>query len=82
MPDTMSIPGTYGRGTPCTVHVYRERNLSWYAVDGSLNINATRQHLAPGVDVEVLEDDEHITASAPVESPRELADEVDDWLHG
>lgn len=50
------ISGTYGSGrTPCTVFCLDDRHgNTWYAVEGSVNVNLTPDNVADGVDVETL----------------------------
>lgn len=76
---TQTINGTYGSGlTPCQVFTHTERNgLTWYVVEGSINVNATYETLEDGTDVEVLQDVDTFTWSSPVESEEELLNAIE-----
>jgi hypothetical protein len=73
MNQTYTISGTYGRGTPCRVHCVSTWGGTWYACDGSVNVNlAPDVVLSPGVDVETLCDIDTFTASRPIEDPADI----------
>lgn len=75
---TYTIDGTYGRGTPCEVHCFSTWGGTWYAVDGSRNVNMCNAVvLQDGVDVETLEDHDTFTASEPVTSPEQIETELE-----
>lgn len=79
---TRIIEGTYGSGkTPCDIFVYDGRNgLSWYVVDGSVNVNQTDTSLLiDGVDVEELPDVDMFTSSEAIESRDMLETEADEY---
>lgn len=58
----------YGSGnTPGTLFVYN----GWYCVEGSVNVNRTRDDLNEGVDIELVED-------KPIESLKQLERFIDD----
>ena len=68
-----TVKGTYGRGTPCEVHCFSTWGGTWYAVDGSVNVNMCRAVvLSDGVDVETLKDDDTFTAADPIKSAEQL----------
>lgn len=70
---TRTINGTYGsQQTPCTVICEESRNGTWYAVEGSRNVNFTPEHISNGVDVETLADTDYFYHSAPIESEEDL----------
>lgn len=71
--------GTYGSSRiKCTVYVYEKNGGLWYAVDGSINVNFTYDHIANGVYVEELSDSDTFTASKPIDSLETLESECDD----
>ena len=71
---TNTIQGTYGSGrTPCELFTATTRDgLTWYAVAGSCNVNATREELTDGVDVETVGDVDAFTWTPGVGSEEEL----------
>lgn len=68
--------GFYGTGTPCTVLSYTSAGLTWYCVEGSLNVNATYDDISDGIDVETVNDVDMFTASNPIETIEQLENEV------
>ena len=74
------VMGTYGGSkTRTMIYVYPQRDSSsWYAVDGSTNINRTWDDLRDGVDVETLDDFDTMQSDSPVESTDDLEREVDE----
>ena len=75
---TFEVSGTYGGSrTPCTVYCYETRRGTWYAVEGSRNVNLTHEELSDGVDVEMLDDVDHFTAGRDIEDTDDLEEEVD-----
>ncbi len=80
MGKTRTIKGTYGSDqTPCDVLVYDRRNgLSWYCVEGSVNVNCTdAEMLIDGVDVETVEDYDFFTWIDGVSTEDELTEAVE-----
>lgn len=72
------IQGTYGSyNTPCTVFVYEVKGVYWYCCEGSVNINATWEHIPNNVNVEMISDVDCITVSEPINSLEELEMAVD-----
>ena len=69
-----TISGTYGSGkTPCQVFTATDRNgRTWYAVEGSCNVNRTYEELQPGVDVETVSDFDSFTWPDGVHDEDEL----------
>lgn len=69
-----TITGTYGsHKTPCNIF----KHGGWYCVEGSVNVNYTFEMLKNGVDVETISNyDMFFTASKPIESEKELAEEL------
>ena len=91
MPIGYEIRGTYGASrTPCTVLCLPWRGGTWYAVEGSQNLNWTPLELgdaAEPVDVEALPDDDTATWTPGVDTLEDLEraiadDEDDDECHG
>ena len=75
---TSQIPGTYGSGkTPCTVFTATTRHGTWYAVEGSCNVNFTPDELEPGVDVEEVQDTDSFTWSEGIDSEETLETAID-----
>ena len=76
---TNTLSGTYGSGkTPCQVVTATDRNgLTWYAVEGSSNVNATREELTDGIDVETVEDVDTFTWPAGIDSEETLVKAVE-----
>lgn len=70
---TYTIQGTYGSGrTPCEVICCDTRQGTWYAVDGSCNVNLSPEPLEDGCDVETVADLDMFTWPAGVNSEEEL----------
>jgi hypothetical protein len=80
----MELTGTYGSNqTPCTVFGYAIDGVTWYTVEGSVNVNLTRESLQDGVWVETLTDTDCFTSSEPITSTAMLEEhcaEVVDYL--
>ena len=76
---TNTISGTYGSGqTPCNVFIATGRNgLTWYAVEGSSNVNATWEELTDGADVETVEDVDTFTWPAGIDSEETFVEAVE-----
>lgn len=76
---TDTIPGTYGNAqTPCNVITCQNRNGStWYAVEGSRNVNLSPHPLEPGIDVETIPDIDTATSAEPIETEQQLADFIE-----
>lgn len=54
---TDTIDGTYGSNQiPCNVITLQEGEYTWYAVEGSSNVNLAPEMLSDGVDVETIQD--------------------------
>jgi hypothetical protein len=71
---TYSVNGTYGsHKTPCEVFVFEKNSgLKWYAVNGSVMVNATYDEISEGIDVEGLADEDCFTWSSKIDSEEEL----------
>lgn len=79
MTTTGTVRGTYGSGKrQCDVFTYEECGGTWYAVDGSTNVNFTHDDLSEGVNVEELRDSDTFTASEPIRSEEDLEAAVED----
>lgn len=76
---TNTLSGTYGSGkTPCQVFTATDRNsLTWYAVEGSSNVNATWEEITDGVDVETVADVDTFTWPAGIDSEETLVEAVE-----
>ena len=77
--NTSTIDGTYGSGsTPCQIFTEtRQDGLTWYAIEGSANVNATHATLDDGVDVETIEDVDAFTWSNGIDSEETLHEAID-----
>lgn len=66
--NTQTITGTYGsRNTKTYIFTCTDDNgLTWYVCEDSVNINATREDVEDGVNIEELTDADTMTASNPV----------------
>ena len=70
---TNTIRGTYGSAfTPCNVFTAETRSGTWYAVEGSCNVNFTPDEITEPVDAESLSDTDAFTWPAGVNSEEEL----------
>lgn len=80
---TSIFKGTYGSGkTPCFVFTCQDFNGgTWYAVEGSVNVNYTYDDITDGVNVEELSDYDFFTASEPIESKSILKEQVEDFIN-
>ena len=80
MISTYTTTGTYGlHHTECTVYVLPcRKGGSWYAIDGSTNVNFTYDDI-DGQDLEQLADLDMFTSDAPIESEEDLEREVEDY---
>lgn len=76
---TNTISGTYGSGkTPCQIFTATTRNGgTWYAVEGSANVNFTHEELSDGVDVETVSDDDTFTWLNGIDSEETLVEAVE-----
>jgi hypothetical protein len=71
------IYGTYGSGkTPCTVFLAETNRGTWYAVEGSRNVNFTRDKINSGVNVETLSDVDFFTAAKEIDSLEEFENQI------
>lgn len=81
MANLKEVQGYYGvsRPTPTTIFVYENRDgSSWYAVEGSTNINRTDDEIKTGTNVEELSDYDTMGANEPVNSLEDLEREVEE----
>lgn len=75
---TYTVRGTYGsRQTPCNVLCADTRQGTWYAVEGSSNVNLTPDPLEDGTDVETLPDVDTLTWQDGINSEEELQTAID-----
>lgn len=76
---TNTLSGTYGSSmTPCQVFTATDRNgLTWYAVEGSANVNATWEEITDGVDVETVADVDNFTWPDGIDSEETLVEAVE-----
>lgn len=73
------IEATYGSNqTPCTVFIEEcSRGRTYYAVDGSSNVNCTYEELCDGVDVETIDDCDYFSWSDTIESHEDLVKAIE-----
>jgi hypothetical protein len=72
--EVKEITCTYGGSkTPANCYTWGDRSGTWYAVEGSTNVNHTPDDMPQGVDVEELADDDTGTAAAPINSAEDMA---------
>jgi hypothetical protein len=76
---TNTISGTYGSGkTPCQIFTATTRNGgTWYAVEGSANVNLTYDTLTDGVDVETVPDEDTFTWPSGIDSEETLVEAIE-----
>ena len=75
--NTYEINGSYGsHNTPCTIFCATTSRGTWYAVEGSLNVNFTHDDVTDGVNVEDLSDSDMFTSGAAIDSLETLENEV------
>lgn len=73
-----SIQGSYGGcNTPCEIFVCEISGGNAYCIQGSKNINLTRQTLTDGVWVEELRDFDYFQSSNPIQEVRDLLEELE-----
>ena len=72
--EARTVQGFYGSGrTPCNVFCVDEfSGGTWYAVEGSVNVNCTYDEIDNGVNVETLSDVDCFTWSDGINSEDEL----------
>lgn len=72
------LTGYYGSGkTPCTIFTLELSNgNTWYAVEGSVNVNCTDHEVHDGINVEDISDIDSFTAAAPINSKEDLEEAV------
>ena len=69
MNEAKTIKGYYGSdNTPCLIFTYK----GWYVIEDSVNVNRTFEELQLGVDVEMLDDYDCMTASEPITTEEDL----------
>lgn len=63
------ITGYYGsKNTPCAIYVSENRDGSrWYVVEGGQTVNKTFDDIAPGTNVEDIQDIDCFTWGSPIE---------------
>jgi len=70
---TKTVRGTYGSlNIPCNVFVYVNRDMVWYAVEGSSNVNGTYEQIEDGVDIEKIHDCEYFSWKEDINSEDDL----------
>jgi len=76
---TRTIQGYYGTShNPCTVFCLDDNGGTWYAVEGSQNVNFTYDPVELGVDVEELQDVNAFTWPDGIHSEDDLEVAVED----
>lgn len=75
-----TIRGTYGSNkTHCKIHTAeRCDGATWYAVDGSQNVNLSPDPLDDGTNVETVPDVDAFTWPDGIRSLEDLEDAIDD----
>ena len=76
---TFTVSGFYGSAhTPCDVICAKSIDGgTWYAVEGSVNVNCTYDEIDNGVNVETLSDVDCFTWPDGINSEQELEDAVE-----
>ena len=75
--EARTTQGYYGSGnTPCVVFCYDDGGGTWYAVEGSVNVNFTFEPVELGVNVEELTDADCFTWPDGIDSEETLAKAV------
>jgi len=75
---TRTVQGYYGSGnTACDVFCVDYDGGTWYAVDGSVNVNFTLEPVELGVNVEMLSDVDCFTWADGINSESELLQAVE-----
>ena len=75
---TSTINGTYGSNqTPCNVITLQDGEFTWYAVEGSQNVNLAPELLSDGVDVETVQDIDCFTWPDEIDSEETLINAVE-----
>ena len=75
---TDTISGAYGSNqTPCEVITLQTGEYTWYAVDGSQNVNLAPELLSDGVDVETIQDVDAFTWPDGINSESDLINAVE-----
>lgn len=74
-----AVNGTYGASKkPCTVFVCEnEYGSSWYAVEDSININATMEEIEEGVNVEQVNDFDTVSADNLIQDLEDFKSELE-----
>lgn len=74
---TKKINGTYGGSqTPATIFTANDTHMTYYVVDGSVNVNITYESVEDGIDIETLQDIDTFTAGSPITSLEELENAI------
>ncbi|MBY6093818.1 hypothetical protein [Ferrimonas balearica] len=77
MSGAYSITGFYGRGTVAEIYCVPVLGGTWYALEGSRNVNLCDSlALSQGVDVEQIADFDTFQADAPIHSIGDLLSEL------
>jgi len=77
---TRTVQGYYGMShNPCDVICFDVGDgRTWYAVEGSQNVNCTYDEVDLGVNIELLDDVDAFTWTSPIDSEEELEEAVED----
>lgn len=79
---TFEISGFYGTNNRCTIFTIEKDGGTWYAVEGSTNVNFTDIEVHDGINVEELNDLDYFSADNPIESLEDLEKELNDYENG
>ncbi len=74
---TFEVDGFYGTRNRAIIYCAKDRRGgTWYAAEGSTNINYTFDELIDGVNIESLHDVDSLSADNPVNSTEDLVNEI------
>lgn len=76
---TFELTGFYGTKNPCTIYTIEKDGGTWYAIEGSSNVNFTNDEVHDGVNVEGLHDEDYFSADSPIDSLEDLEKELLDY---
>lgn len=77
------IAGYYGnRPNPADIFILEMNGGTWYAVEGSQNVNFTYEEIKEGINVESIVDAEGFHADVEIDGNEVFENEVDDYING
>lgn len=74
--------GFYGTRNACTIYCMDHICGTWYAIEGSSNVNFTTEEITEGINVESVEDNDYFEADQPIESLQDMQGEVEHYISG